>query len=127
MRNAQRELLIHHNVVRITTERVFTAAKCMAVVGPDETVFAVLLQAFAAGRAVLATIDHTADAGQIADLEGFDRVACSGNASDDFMAWDGGVKRVVPFVADRMRIRLAEAAIAKLDLAVVQAYRAACE
>ena len=69
MADLQHEALVDDDVLRVAAQRVAGRVRRRAVVGADEAVLAVLLQALVAGRAVPAAVDHAADADQVADLE----------------------------------------------------------
>jgi len=69
----------------------------------------------------LATVDHAADADQIAFLEAADPGADGGDATDDLMSGNTGVEGTGPFAAHRVQIRMADAAIGDLDLDVMVA------
>mgnify|MGYP000697585831 CR=1 FL=1 len=118
MGDAQDELLLDHDIVRVAAEGVF-AAKSRAVVGAGEAVFAILLLALGAGFAVLAAVDHAADTGQIAHLELADIGAHGGHSANDFMARYRRVQGVFPFVAYGVQVRVADAAIEDVDLHII--------
>ena len=68
-----------------------------------------------------AGIHHAADGGDVAFLEFFDLHASFGYASDDFMAGHARIGGALPFVADDVQVRVADAAEKNLDLHVVRA------
>ncbi len=90
MADLQHELLIDHDPLRIAAQGMPGRVRRGAVVGADETVLAVLLQAFVAGRAMLAAAHHAADADHVADLVRTYVAADGRDATNDFMPWHAG-------------------------------------
>ena len=91
-----------------------------AVVG-EGRVRAELLEAVAAVGAVVVGRDHAADADEVADLELVDAAADLRHPPDDLVARDArvdGRHHVVPLVAGRVQVRVADAAEEDLDLDV---------
>src|SRR5690606_29347588 len=105
----------------------FATAEGRAGVGAGKSCFAVLLQSFAAGSAGAATVDETADPGDIAHLEARHRAADGAYAADDLVAGHAGVERVVPLVAGGVQVGMANPAQENVDLYVVIARLAALE
>src|SRR5690606_38721088 len=123
--DAQHIFLVHHYGVRRAAEGVLAAAERRAVVGADETVLAVLLQALATGGAIAATVDQATDDGEVIDLETADRRADGHDATDDLVAGNGWIEGVVPLVAGGVQVGVADAAVEDFDLDVTLAQRAA--
>src|SRR3954468_1185586 len=92
-----------------------------AVVGRDETVLAVLLETLRARAAVLAAVDHAADADRIADLELRDVAADRSDLADDLVSRHARIERARPLGAHRVEIGMADAAIRDLDRDVARA------
>src|SRR5690606_20143838 len=123
----QHELLTHYYVVRVAAVGVLAAAEGVAVVGADKAVVAVLLQAFGAGRALLAAVHHAADPDHIAYLEPVDLIANGGNPADDLVPRPGRKHGIAPVVAGGMQLRVAYAAVENVDLHIARAGRPSLE
>src|SRR5450631_390873 len=67
--HAQHESFVDDDGVGIAAKRRAADDLFVAVIGRVEALFAILLQAFPAGRADAAGIDHAANSGEIARLE----------------------------------------------------------
>ena len=121
-RDAQHEAFLDDDAIRIAAEGV-RAAEQGAVVGAGEALFAVLLLALAAGRALRATIHHAADPDGIAYLEAGNAGADGADTADDLVAGNARELGDMPFVAGRMQVGMADAAIKDVDLNIVVARR----
>ena len=118
--DARDEDVLDDDMVRIAAERVATQHLVLAIIGADKAGgLAELLLAGMAGRAMAATVDHTAHADEIADREASDVAADRGHPADDLMAGDGGIERAAPFAAHGVEVRMADAAIEDVDRDVV--------
>ncbi|EXI73854.1 MAG: hypothetical protein AW07_01990 [Candidatus Accumulibacter sp. SK-11] len=111
---------------RIAAEGIF-AAEHRTVVGSGETAFTVLLFTLMAGMAMPTTVDHATDARQITDLEAANAIADGDHATNDFVPGNTGILGVVPLAANRVEIRMANAAIQNLDLHILRARVAAVQ
>ena len=87
----------------------------VAVIRRGKAVFAIIFEAFLAGAAVVAGIDHAADADEIADLMTGDIWTNCGDAADDFMTGHAGIYGVFPFVFDLVDVGVADAAVENID------------
>ena len=88
-----------------------------AVVGgePGVGAFAVVLLAGFAGFAVVAGVDHAADADEVADLVQGDGGAGLRDAADDFVSGHAGVDGVGPLVFDLVDVGVTDAAEEDVD------------
>src|SRR6185437_5022463 len=94
------------------------------VVGAGESVLAVVFLAILARGAMPATVDHAADADGVAGLETLHVLADRGDGADDLVARHGWIQCILPFVARRVQVGMADAAIKNVDGHVVRARRA---
>lgn len=127
MGNFQYKFLAHNDVVGITAVGIFLPTEGRAVIGSGKTIVAELFQPFGAGRAMLAAVDHAADADQITDLVSVHCTAYRRYSTDDFMAgyrWEQGV---APLVACGMQVGVTDAAVQDVDLHVLWRGRSALE
>ncbi len=118
VRHAQHEGFVDHQLRGVAAVGDVARHAVLAVVGADEAVLAVLLEAFRAARAGAAGVDQTADADQLADLEARHLRANRGDAAHDFVARHHREDRVAPFVARLVQIGVADAAVQHVDLDV---------
>ena len=119
VRDMQHKRLFHHDALRIAPVRVLTAED-RAIVGTGKSGLTVLLLAVAAGGAMTAAIDHATHPRQIANLELPDLITNRGHAPDDLMTRHRRIERVLPFIAGRMQIRVADATVKNLDLHIIR-------
>src|SRR5690606_3614713 len=96
-----------------------------AVVGGGHAVDAILLLAFAAGRTLAAGIDEAADTDRIAHLETRHRAADRAHVTDDLVAGHHREDAATPCAACLVDVRMADPAVADLDLYIVRTRRAA--
>ena len=115
----QHELLVDGDALRIAAERMAGRIRSRAVIGADQALLAILLEALVAGRAIAAASDHAADPDRVADREAGHLGADRADMSDDFVAGHAGIERAAPFGADRVQVRMADAAIFDLDLNIL--------
>ncbi len=66
-----------------------------------------------------ATIDQTADTGQVANLELLDLMADGHDSTDDFVARHRGIKGVLPLISHGMQVGMANPTIKNLNLHIV--------
>ena len=120
-RDAENEILIHHDAFRITT---IGHRRCMVAVGrvvSQGHIRAEYLDASFAGRTRVIGIDEASDANEVADFELGDLRAHLGDATNDFMAGHAGINgrhHSVPFIAGLMQVRMANATEEEFDLHV---------
>lgn len=81
---------------------------------------AVVLQPLSALLALLAAIDHAADAHQIADGVARDSVADRGDPAHNFMPRHAGIERSRPFRSRLVEIGVADAAVGDGDLHILR-------
>lgn len=74
---------------------------------------------------MLAAVDHTTDAGQVAHLEFRHVGADRGYAADNLMAGHRRVQGVVPLIARGVQVGVADAAVEDIDLYVIRPWRTA--
>ena len=120
-RNLEDEFVSYDDLIRIAAVGRHAVAAVDAVVGVGRTFFAILLQPAQAGFAVLAGIDHAADADRVSRLESGDLRPDVGNSADDLMAGDHRVAGSAPVIADVVDVGMAYAAEKDLDDNVVGA------
>jgi hypothetical protein len=101
--------------LRIAAERLCAREFVGTVVGKDRDLLAILFEPTLAIRANSAGIHHAAHCGEIARFEFRYFAADGGDTADDFMPWNNGINRVVPFIAGLMEIGVADAAEQNLD------------
>lgn len=122
MVNAQDERPLDDKGLRVAAVGVLAPVK-RPVVGAGKAIVAILLLALVARRAMAAAIDHAADPDEIAQLE-FRYLRADGhNATDDLVARNRWVERVLPFVARGVQVGMAHAAVGDVDLHVIHAQR----
>ena len=79
-----------------------------------------LLEVFLAVDAFAAGIHEAAHADHIADLVGFHIGADLAHTADNFVARHSRIGGVVPFIADEVQVRVADAAIEDVDADIVR-------
>jgi hypothetical protein len=67
-----------------------------------------------------AAVDEAADPDRVADLEAAHLFADCGDVADNLMARHAGIERARPFGADRVEVRMADAAKGDVDLDVAR-------
>ena len=90
-----------------------------SVVGGNKSVFAILLQSFITGGAVLTAVDHAAHAHGVTYLEACNRLANRGDVANDLMARYARVKGAFPLAAHLVKIGMANSAIRNIDLHIM--------
>ncbi len=118
--HAQHKGFIHDDAFGITAIGRAPGVFIRAVVGEGHAVLAKLFEAVLAAFASAARIYQATNGGDVAFLELFNLCTGFHDAADDFMAGHAWVGRAVPFVADGVQIRVANATIKDLDLHVVR-------
>lgn len=127
VRHVQHEGLVGHHLRGAAAVGDLARHAALAVVGADEAVLAVLLEAVRAARAGAAGIDHAADADHVAGLETRHFRAGRRHAADDLVARHHRVDRVAPLVARLVQVGVADASVEDLDLDVEIAQRASLD
>jgi hypothetical protein len=127
LRHAQGVRLVHDDAVGITAVGHAAGNLVRRVVGEGRALLAELFEAVLAILAGAAGIHHAADGGDVAFLEFFDVCADFHHAPDDFMAGHAGIGCAVPFIADDVDIRMADAAEKNLYLHIMRAGFAALQ
>ena len=119
--HAQHKGFIHDDALGITAIGHAAGVFVRAVVGEGRAVLAELFEVVLAAFTGAAGIHQATHAGDVAFLELFNVRASFHDAPDDFMAGHARVGGAVPFVADGMQVRVANATIKNLDLHVMRA------
>src|SRR5271170_5618553 len=125
--NSQHVGFVNHDAVGVASVGDSTENLVFEVVGQGKTVQAVLLQTRKATGTDATRVHHATDCGNVALLEFLDGVADLDDTANDFMTGDAGIDRghyLFPFVANLMKIRMADATIENLDLDVLRTGRA---
>jgi hypothetical protein len=117
--NVDYEILGDNDAFGVASEGGKVIMAIFIVVGKRHAFFAVLLQIFLTGRAVLARVDHAAHADHSSDLKFGDIGTNLGDFSDDFVTGHEGVQATAPLVAGLMDIGVANATIQDFDDNVV--------
>src|SRR6185437_7914105 len=86
------------------------------VVSAHKANFAILLQPVAAARTGAAGIHYAPDARKIAGFKTFHLLSYVRHAPDDLMSRHAGINGVLPLVAHRVQIRVADSAIKNFNL-----------
>jgi hypothetical protein len=81
------------------------------VIGPGKTGVAILLQTRLAVRAGAVRVNHAAHGCQVSGFETLYFVAHRGHAAHNLMSGHRGISCVLPFIADRVQVRVAYAAV----------------
>ena len=92
-----------------------------AVVRTGHATFAILLEPLGATGAVLARIDHAADAHDLSDLEMGDVRTGLGDAADDLVARNAGIDCSRPLATGGVQVGVADAAEEDVDAHVPRA------
>ena len=113
MPHRQHEVLIHRDGCRITAIGIRGVATHRTVVSAFETMrpLAILLQAFLAGRAGPAAVDHAADTDEFTHFHPRDLRTHRAHAADNFMARYAREFDAAPLAARRVQVRMTDAAI----------------
>jgi hypothetical protein len=114
-------ILVDRDAGRVAAKGRRLAVTLVAVVGERHADLAILLLAFAAGRAAAAGIDEAADADDVAGLPFLHMVADLDHLADNLVARDHGEDRVVPLVLHLMNVGVTDAAIKNVNQNVVRA------
>ncbi len=76
---------------------------------------------------MLATVDHAADAGDVAHLELADAGSNGADAADDLVARHRRIEGVLPLFSRSVQVRVSDAAIQDVNLDVIRARVAALD
>src|SRR6516165_23497 len=107
-RNFVSEAPVDHIVVGISAHGNRAVDAVLRGVGERGPLDAEVLFAAIAGRAVATRVDYDADGCNVAHLEFSLRVAGRGDAADNFVAGNHGIDCIAPFVADHVKVRMAD-------------------
>ena len=111
VRKSEHEILIDHDVFRISAVSHAAGVRIFAVVGEGRAAIAKLFQT---GLTIFADpigIDQASDCGQVAFLKFFHAAADFNDSANDFMARHARISRPAPLVARNMNVGMANAAI----------------
>ena len=114
----QHVVFFDHDLLGIAAQSVARRVLGRAVIGQHHVV-AVVFQPLSALFALLAAIDHAADAHQIADGVARDGVADRGHPTHNFMPRHAGIERSRPFRTRLVEIGVADAAVSDGDLYIL--------
>src|SRR5690606_36709033 len=117
--NLQHEFIAHDDLFRIAAKGGSADDRLGAAIGPDRALLAILLVAVMTGRAFEAGIDEAADAHKIAELVLRHLWANRAHPADNLVARHERIFRAAPFVAGRMDVAMADAAMGDVDENVV--------
>lgn len=127
LRNPQDESLVYDDRSRVTAIGHAAQVFVFAVISENRRPFAVVLQARPAAFTFAAGVNQAADPGQVARLKFVHFGADFCDPADNFVSGHDGVDGVSPFVACRMKIGMADAAIQDFYLDVLRARLTAFE
>ncbi|HEX2249531.1 MAG TPA: hypothetical protein VHH32_04235 [Gemmatimonadales bacterium] len=113
--------MVDHDPLGVAADRVARGLDNWPVVGRGEAVLAILLQPLVAGLAMLAAVHHAAHAHHVADFEPGHLLAHRCHVAHDLVAGNAGIEGALPFRADLVEVRVADATIGNVDLHVVRA------
>ena len=122
MGNTEHVVLMHDDLLRISTERVPRCVRRCEVIRARHVV-AVILETGAAVRAFPAAIDDAANPDEVARLEAGHLFADRQHATNDLVAWHAGIKRARPLRAHLVQIGMTDAAERDVDLHVMRTRR----
>ena len=111
IRKSKHEILIDHDVFRISAVSHAAGVRIFAVVGEGRAAIAELFQT---GLTIFADpigVDQASDCGQVAFLKFFHAAADFNDSANDFMARHARISRPAPLVARNMNVGMANAAI----------------
>ena len=127
MADPEDEALVDRDALRIAPERMAGLVLGRAVIGADDALLAILLEALVAGGATAAASDEAADPDRFARLEAGDFGADRRDMPHDLVAGYARIKRSAPFRPYRVQVRMADAAKSDVDLDVLRAGFAAMD
>lgn len=125
--DAEHEVLVDDDGLGVAALRDGAVGRVGAAVGLDVALQAVLLLTGRALLALLAGVDHAADADEVADLVLGDLGADLGDAADDLVADDLRVGDGAPLAADGVDVGVADARVGDVDGDVLRADVAALD
>src|SRR5262245_58606569 len=111
----QDEVVVDDDMRRVAAIGVAAALLVLAVISGCEDTVAKLLEPLATARAGAAGIDHAAHGRDVAGLESLHLRADRRDTTDDLVARQDRIERVLPFVADEVKVGVADAAIKDFD------------
>ncbi len=121
VRDMQHEILIDHDLGRVTTVSHLAGMRIRTVVSQDGTILAVLFQSFLTIRTGTTGIDHAADRGQLTGLKALDFITYRSHAADDLVSRHDRVLGNTPLIAGKMDIGMTDTAIENIDLYIAGA------
>ena len=113
--NAKDEGLVDHNARGVTAKSRATQILVLTIVGVDRNREAILLVSCLTIGTAAAGIKHDADGNLVARLEFGDTSANLCDAADNLMTGHARINRVVPFIAPRVQVRMANTAEQYVD------------
>jgi hypothetical protein len=109
---------MHHNLLRISAQRVARCIRRREIVCPRHMV-AVVLQPVVTVTAVPAAVNNAADPHQVPCTKTGDVIANGHYTTDNFMSRYAGIERSGPFSAYLVDIRMADTAVRDINLHIM--------
>ena len=123
MADLQNEAVVYDDLLGIAAKCVAERVGARRVISRDAPGLAILLQAICAGMAMLAAVDHAADADQIPFLEGGNLLSEPADPTYDLMSGYTWVDGAMPFIPGRMQVGMADPAKHDVDLHIMRLRR----